>query len=208
VDEGDLNQEVGPGIWPPYEAFYLESLLYCTDSALESVALVGARLERGAPHQPESADWNESAHAILNGVQNIAIQGAGLSRYFWPARNREPHSARAVHLRAGLGIREESPLRDRDLRNQMEHFDEKLDQFCQGTVVGNILPQYVGPFPGEPRVPRHIFRAYYTDQAVFEVLGRRYSMQPIVDEIAALHERLRTCCEFGHRIRTRSEQDR
>jgi hypothetical protein len=89
----------------------------------------------------------------------------------------------------------------REMRDKFdENFDEHLDQFCQGRIVGHIFPQYVGPFPGEPEVPTHFFRAYYADQAVFEVLGQRYSMQPIVDEIAALHERLRACVEGGGRI--------
>jgi len=193
--------EVQAPIWPPYEAFYLESLLYCTHSALESVATVRSSLKRGARHEPASPQWAKSAHAILNGVQNVAIQAAALSRYFWPVRKGEPHTSRAAHLRAGLEIREDSPLRDRGLRNQMEHFDEELDRFCLGTVVGDIVPQYVGPFPGEREIPRHVFRAYYTDQAVFEVLGRRYSMQPIVDEITVLHDRVLACCASGYRIR-------
>jgi hypothetical protein len=84
----------------------------------------------------------------------------------------------------------------------MEHFDERLDKYCREGLVGNVFHQYVGPVPRKPEVPSHVFRAYYTDQGVFEVLGQRYEMQPIVDEIAAIHESLRTCCEAGYRIPT------
>ena len=71
-----------PGIWPPYEAFYLESLLYCTNSALRSADAVRNSLEAGRTHAPGSTAWSQQASNILDGVQNIAIQAAALSRYF------------------------------------------------------------------------------------------------------------------------------
>lgn len=188
------------GIWPPHEAFYLEAMLFCSSSALASVAEMQASLERGSLIKPESLEWQASAESVLNSIQNVTLQGAALSRYFWPARDREPHTSRAYRLRAGLRVKDDSPLRNRELRNQMEHFDEKLDDYLRHGVVGSIHPAYVGPFPGEPEVPTHVFRAYYTDQGVFEVLGDRYAMQPIVDEIAAIQDRLRVCCETGFRI--------
>ena len=204
MEKNDANEDYG--IWSPYEAFYLASLLYCTRSALRSATQVRNRLRRDGGVVPESHQWHVGAHTILNAVQNIAIQGAALSRFFWPSRDHEPHRSRAASLRVGFGIGEDSPLRDRGLRNQMEHFDEELDRFCGGPVVGDICPEYVGPFPGESDVPRHVFRAYYTDQAVFEVLSCRHSMQPIVDEITTLDERLRICCNAGYRIpKTRAE---
>ena len=199
--------ETALGIWPPYEAFYLESLLYCTNSALKSVDAVRVSLEQGASHNPGTGEWNTHAETILNGIQNLAIQAAALSRYFWPARNSELHLARARHLREGLGIDDSSPIRNRDLRNQIEHFDEELDRLCSGGVVGDVFPQYVGPFPGDSEVPRCIFRAYFTDRAMFELLGRRYSMQPIADQIVVLHSRLRACCDSGHRIRQAGSRD-
>lgn len=195
-----MSQNEPGGIWPPYEVFYLESMLFCTTSALSSVAELQDNLEHGAAQGPDTVGWNATASAILNSTHNIALQGAALSRYFWPARNREPHSSRAKQLRSGLNVLDNSPLRERALRNEMEHFDERLDRFCQTTAVGYILPQYVGPFLEESEVPRHLFRAYYIDQGVFEVLGKRYEMQPIADEIGAIHDRLLACREVGGRI--------
>lgn len=188
------------GIWPPYEAFYLESMLFCTSSALRSVAELQAALEAGSSAEPSTREWQAASETILSSIQNIALQGAALSRYFWPAREREPHASRARRLREGLQVRDDSPLRNRELRNQMEHFDERLDTFVQDGVVGTIHPAYVGPYPGEPEVPAYLFRAYYTDRGVFEVLGQRYEMQPFVDEIAAIHDRIHACCRSGSRL--------
>jgi hypothetical protein len=190
-----------PDIWPPYEAFYLESLLYCTHSALRSVDAVRDSLEAGRMHAPGSTAWSKSASNILDGVQNIAIQAAALSRYFWPARSDAVHARRGQHLRDGLNVHDESPIRNRELRNQIEHFDEALDRVLAGGIAGNVFPQYVGPFPGEEQVPRFLFRAYFTDTAIFELLGHRIEIQPIVDEISGLHNRVLACCDAGHRIR-------
>jgi hypothetical protein len=35
---------------------------------------------------------------------------------------------------------------------------------------------------------------------VFEILGHRYEMQPLVDEIADIHERIVACCRSGSRL--------
>ncbi len=114
-------------------------MLLCTLSALSSLVELKERLEG------DEIDLG-NASAILNAVQNIAQQGAALSRYFWPMHNREPHLAGAKQLRIGLKVPDDGPLRDRTLRNQMESAHT------------------------------------YTDRGIFEVLGRRYEMQPIVDE--------------------------
>jgi hypothetical protein len=188
------------GIWPPHEVFYLESVLHCTSAALRAAEEVRDALETGSKCSPSSREWHDCALTIVNGVQTVAAQGAAISRYFWPARAKEPHLSRAARLRTGLGILENSPLRDRELRNRLEHFDENLDEFCQQLVAGVIVPTYVGPLDAESEVPTHLFRAYYTDVAVMEILGHRFQVQPVLDEIQMLHERLLRCAEAGGRI--------
>lgn len=188
------------GIWPPHEAFYIEGMLFCTTSALRAADDVQAALEYGAQHSPASSEWQESARVILDGVQTLALQAAGLSRYWWPARLKEPHLSRAARLRVGLGVSEDSSLRNRELRNALEHFDERLDEFCRTSAVGIILPAYVGPLGEPPDVPTHLFRAYYTDAGILEVLGERFEMTPILEEVERLHNRLLEAAHHGRRI--------
>ena len=59
---------------------------------------------------------------------------------------------------------------------------------------------YVGPLGEQHEVPRHLFRAYYTDIGVFEVLGERFEMAPILQEVEELHERLLAAACNGSRI--------
>lgn len=195
-----MDADIPDGIWPPHEAFYLEAMLYCTTTALRAANEVREALEAGAQYSPSSPEWQVCAFTIMNGVQTVAIQAAAISRYFWPARANEPHRLRAARLRAGLGVSDDSPLRNRDLRNHLEHFDERLDDFCRNLVAGVILPTYVGPQGPEPEVPTFLFRAYYTDVGVLEILGHRFDIAPILNALQTLHDRLSECAERGGRI--------
>jgi hypothetical protein len=195
-----MRADLPEGIWPPHEAFYIEGMLFCTSSALRAAKDVHVALKRGVEHAPTSTVWQESARIILDGVQTLALQAAALSRYLWPARKKELHLLRAMRLRSGLGISEDSCLSNRDLRNALEHFDERLDEFCRTLVAGVILPTYVGPLGEHNEVPTFLFRAYYTDIGVFEVLGERFEMAPILEEVEELHERLLAAACDGSRI--------
>lgn len=196
-----MSDRLPGGIWPPHEVFYIESLLHSTAAALRAAAEVREALEVGSKCAPSSPEWQECALTIVNGVQAVVAQAAAVSRYFWPARNKEPHLSRAVRLKSCLGIAESSPLRSRELRNHLEHLDERLDEFCSRLTAGVILPTYVGPQGPEPEVPTYVFRAYYTDVGVFEILGQRFPVQPVLDEIHAIHDRLVHCAEHGGRLR-------
>ncbi len=89
------------------------------------------------------------------------------------------------------------------MRNAIEHFDERLDVYLSGHVVGHILPHYVGRTPSQDAgVPLHLFRAYFVDRGVFSLLGEQYEMQPMVDEIGRIHDLLVACAEAGGRLQT------
>jgi len=195
-----MTDTIPDGIWPPHEAFYLESMLHCTTTALRAADDVRRALETGSEHTSSSAEWQECALTIVDGVQALVAQSAAVSRYFWPARTKEPHLSRAARLRSGLDVTDDSPLRNRELRNLLEHFDEELDRFCRYLLAGVILPTYVGPMPIEPEIPTHLFRAYYTDVGVFEILGQRFEVQPVVDALHDIHNRLLQCAQTGGRI--------
>jgi hypothetical protein len=45
-----------------------------------------------------------------------------------------------------------------------------------------------------------LFRAYFVDTGRVAILGVRYELQPLVDEIVRLHKLLRQCDEAGSRF--------
>jgi hypothetical protein len=181
-------------IFPPYEAFYIASMLYLTGSALASENSFAEFLEKNAENIHET-----DPEPPLNHLQNIIIQGAALSRYFWPTRSG--YENRAKKLRDSLSIKDASPLKSRDLRNQMEHFDEHLDDYLKTTIAGQVVPHYIGVNPGNnDGVPLHLFRAYFINTGIFEILGKRYAIPPIMEEIGRIHNLLLDCEKNGSRL--------
>ncbi len=181
---------------PPFEAFYLISLEFCTNSALESaerlIDLVEKRSSGGQEFPPQIA---------LNEVQNIINQGAAISRYFWPSENK--YRARGEALRKAFDIDDSNPLKDRKMRNMVEHFDEYLDDYLRRNFAGHYIPDYFGPDSGEDRGPYKLFRAFFTNTGQFEILGEAFEVQPIVDAISDLHEMLMEAHTNGSRFPNR-----
>lgn len=189
-------EETDFSIFPPHEAFYITSLYFCTESALRSATLVSELIK-------ERTNPDFSVHHTLNELQNIANQGAAISRFFWPSKN---YRKRGKALRAAFSIHEDCALKDRTLRNMVEHFDEYLDDFLGQFFAGTFIPDYFGPKPPEDIGPTKFFRAFFTNTGEFQIIGRTFELQPIVDEISSLHKKLVESEEKGGRFPTYHHQ--
>lgn len=193
------------GIWPPYEIFYISSMQFNCQSAVRSIARLSAVFEQ-LPSRPSHEDIAAlPSQKILNELQNIVVQGAALSRYFWPVR--KGHEGRAEHLKQAFSVSETSALYDRNLRNAIEHFDERLDKYLGAGIVGCIFPEFVGPRPIEDGVPGHFFRAYFVDVGVFRLLDEEYPVEPLAKEILRLNEQLEVMSSQGGRLTAKDSPD-
>lgn len=197
-----VNGPVQYGILPFYEAFYIDSMLLNTQSAIASWERVSECLRMIDGEVTEHAQIDCATNEILDSLQNLIARAAALSRYFWPARDgkTQEHKRRADQLCRAFAVTDESPLKDRELRNCMEHFDERLDHYLSTLIIGHIIPSYVGPAPGQTVVPQLVFRAYFVNIGTFAILGTRYQIQPIVDEISRLQSILLQCNTEGCRL--------
>lgn len=188
-----MNKE-NPPIFAPYEAFYLCSLHSCALSAMISAKWLEKFFSE---HRDDLLDVHPQP--VMNQLQNVAIQGAAISRFFWP---REKYKRRGEYLRQVFEIDNDNPLRSRALRNRMEHYDEYLDNYLEKAfVVGRILPDYIGPEPtGNVGVQYHLFRAYFVDTGRVSILGVGFELQPIVDAICGIQEIVQKCLKDGSRF--------
>lgn len=182
---------ISSAVWPPAMIFYAHAILFNTRAALESleIACEAMGLIEGS-QAPERIEQD----FVLNHMQNAVIHAGAISRHFWPTKGKgaaaRKAGARGAYLRRRYGVTDNSPLADRRLRNAIEHFDERLDAYVENGIVGYIVPHYVGPSLEPSEVPGHIFRAFYTDELVFEVIGERYTIPPLIDELEWLEERI------------------
>ncbi|WP_145961324.1 hypothetical protein [Salinisphaera sp. LB1] len=185
-------------IEPAYEAFYIHGMLFNAQSAFLSIVRSSHAFENIPNDSFENGVDRDITRGILNDMQNIIVHAAALSRYFWPVRSG--HQDRGAQLRQALAIDESNPTYSRDLRNSIEHFDERLDRYLSNGIVGVVIPEYVGPKPIEDGVPGHLFRAFFTDTGEFRLLNEDHNMTPITTEIIRIRDALVEADENGSRL--------
>lgn len=183
-----------------YQTFYIQSMLFNCQSAIRSIARVDSIFEKLPQDVTKEDLMNLPTHAILNELQNIVVQGAALSRYFWPVR--KGYETRGKHLREAFSVNDGNPLQARELRNAIEHFDERLDAYLSSGLVGYIFPEFVGVRPNEDGVAGHFFRAFFIDCGIFRLLDGEYNMEPLVNEILRLGEALQEADSNGSNFPT------
>jgi hypothetical protein len=89
------------GIWPPFEAFYIDAMLFNTRSALASIEVAANMIRR------LSGDILRDTDSLLANLQNIAVQGAVgyiLPQYVGPLPQSDgvpAHIFRAYYTDAG-----------------------------------------------------------------------------------------------------------
>src|SRR5215216_1443263 len=80
-------------------------------------------------------------------VQALLVALGNVSKLLWPIKERIP--GRGAQLRESLSIKDSSPLKDRNFRNQFEHFDEKLDDWALSSENLDYADSNVGTSPGK-----------------------------------------------------------
>jgi hypothetical protein len=196
VDEAPLR-----AIWSHHEAFYIQSMLFNAESATTSIEQFNSIMHVALENSPENPFAAIPVRTVLGELQNVIVQAASLSRYFWPARAE--FEWRGAQLRTVFTMSDDSPLKSREMRNAVEHFDERIDKYLELGVVGHIVPEYVGPVPDSRGVPVHMLRAYYVDTGVFEMFGGRYEINPIASEVIRVHKALIRMYQQGGRFGVR-----
>ena len=186
--------------WPPSEAFYIQSMLFNSHSAKDSILKLEAVFEKLPPQFTDEDLKKLPTKQILNELHNMVLQAGALARYFWPVRKE--HKQRGELLCKYFDMSEESPLFSRVLRNATEHFDERLDKyFEQENIVGYFFPEYVGEKPSNMEVPTHFFRAYFVDTGEFQLLDNSFYIQPVADELQFIQRHLEHMDTNGGRFR-------
>jgi hypothetical protein len=180
-------------IWTPYQAFYIQSMLFNTSSALQACERASKYIEAISNGKIGSQDRKDE---LLDCLQNFINHSGAVARYFFPSYGgmkkdtKGIHQRRADHLCRVFGVDDKNPLHDKQLRNAIEHFDERLDRYLEKGIVGQIFPSLILNKPEETEVPHHIFRAYYLNDGIYQVLGERHRIQPILDEMGRIHDML------------------
>jgi hypothetical protein len=186
-------------ILPIHEVFYIEMLTYHTTAIVEQTNRINFELN-AMTSSNDARESQEKANALLNALQEALGHTAAISRYFWPVRKGALHEERGRQLRTVYGVDDTSPLHNRDVRNAIEHFDERLDVFMESFPTGTIYPSYIGSRAKAEAGSIHCFRAYFVDNQVFRILDTEIHMPQILNEIGRIQELLGKQIAVGSRF--------
>jgi hypothetical protein len=191
--------EASEGIHPPYEAFYIHSVMYAADRCIESFERYDASRAQGRP----APDQVSAVHEALG-------HAGAVSRFFWPSGAgpkrpkalRELASARAAKLRAAFQLTDASALKDRNLRDALEHFDERIDEYLLGSEAGQYTPvPRVGDSGALPNATDHVFKLVDPDRACFLILDHKFDFGGIRAEVALILQDAHYMDRHGARLR-------
>lgn len=164
------------GIDPVHLAFYIEAIFY----AAERSRLAFERFSDLVASGSSASDVVASAHEALG-------HAAALSRFFFPVDRGPRARARGANLRQVFAISNGSALQDRELRNALEHFDERLDDYLLGDIAGYLFPAPMVQDAALADDPQgHIFRLVDPETETFVLLGRQHAFGVMRTEISAI----------------------
>jgi hypothetical protein len=171
---------------------YQGILSYCEAFYLESIAYTAGRAVSAFIRFDEAISKKSGNEYVVAAVQEALTHVAALSRFFWPVRKTALSDARGKKLREAFAVTDESPLQSRELRNALEHFDERLDDFLLEDHVGYFFPSaMVDDASLSEESIGHIFRLVDPGASKFVLLGTAYSF----GELRLAAERIQSIAE-------------
>lgn len=131
---------------------------------------------------------NANHDTVWIGAQVLLTGAANTSKALWGGgRERHKISAEREPLRRSLQVEDSSPLSDVRMRNNFEHYDERLDKWWQESPQHNHLDRLLGPpesVSGLNDIDR--FRVY--DPTTHDIVfwGERFNVQAIATAVSEL----------------------
>ncbi len=186
------------GIFAPYEAFYIHSIIYAAERTLGAFDRYDFEVNFAK---------EKSAMMAISAIQEALTHAANLSRFFWPSRPKGEKpiirlkNARAEKLRQAFQLSDSSPLKDRTLRDTLEHFDERLDRFLLENDAGYFIPTPIVAELEQIDEVTKIFKMADPHKGVFVLLGECFEYENIRNEVILINELAQNFDEKGSRLR-------
>ena len=121
-------------------------------------------------------------------LQSLVIALGNISKIFWPGKRFE---RRGLELRTFLEIKDDSPLKSRDLRNLFEHFDEYADDWFAAEERRRFSDRAVGTTEGWI-IPteKERLRVFNPETWTMTCLGKDYQLGPAIQAAYELCEKI------------------
>lgn len=173
--------------------------------ALSAIHHLNHSLQQINNHNPNANSelyWHSHSE-VFRQVHSFLTHASNVSRMFWPPtpkrKERETEAnyqlrlskndkvARAIALKKEYQLDDDNPLKDRKLRDHLEHFDERLDHWRNTSINRIIVSDIIGP-PNAIAGPAatDMMRWFDPSRNVFTFRGEEYDLQLIATAIDQL----------------------
>ena len=126
---------------------------------------------------------NKDVNYTFYAVQNLLNAGANISKSFWGQGGRL--AAERKPLRDSIGVDDTSPLREVTMRNNFEHFDERLDRWWKQSARHHNVDMNIGPKGNMIKGVDDIdmFRQFDPRTADVTFWGQEFNIKQLVAEV-------------------------
>jgi hypothetical protein len=125
---------------------------------------------------------------IFFAIQNLLTAAANISKALWGQTKNTRLAQARKPLRDAIGVSDSSPLRVVTMRNNYEHFDERLDEWWQKSKTHfcmdlNLLSSKAVTSASEPIDWFRVYDPVTTDLTFW---GEAFNLKAIIDEVDLL----------------------
>lgn len=133
---------------------------------------------------------SDTVHRVFYGLQNLLNAAANVSKALWGQAGSLATERKT--LRDSIGVSDDSPLREVTMRNNFEHFDERLDRWWAKSSNHNHVDLIVAPrgaISGADDIDT--FRWFDSNTADLVFWSQQFNLQALIDEVKRILPALR-----------------
>ncbi|MFM2581086.1 hypothetical protein [Vibrio fortis] len=140
---------------------------------------------------------------VFRQMHSLLTHASNVSRMFWPPTPKQKKTetdenfekrllsidkvVRGRVLKSAFGVDDSNPLKNRALRDHLEHYDERLDHWRNNSTNKNIVSDTIGP-PNAIVGPdaTDMMRWFDPTRNIFMFRGEEYDIQSIATAIDSI----------------------
>ena len=158
--------------------------------AFQNQVLLQCEFMTLATAEVNAAMQSQDTTRIFYGLQNLLNAAANISKVLWGSGGRHADERREV--RDSIGIHENSPLSTVTMRNNFEHFDERLDGWWSASARHNSQDLCVMPKSSVTGIdPIDWFRVFDPITTDLYFWSQEFNIQDLVNEVQRILPKLR-----------------
>ena len=133
----------------------------------------------------QDANQHHDTVAVFYAIQNLLTAAANVAKALWGQKGSKAVDRGA--LRLSIGVNDSSPLRLVTMRNNFEHFDDRLDKWWRDSFRHNHADLNIGPkdaIAGLDDIDR--FRMFDPTSTDVIFWGETFNLNALIDEVARI----------------------